>query len=179
MIKLVKLLNELDIKPNKWTLIPSSELKQFSPGIFKLISHAYAPIGGHPNYKGGGNVHGSEGDADYEVIDLDNDGEINAVSVSKRKAGGTKFVATGHDGTKIAKSSVINHKADLLKKSGYFVEVSGKLEDIFKAKGVSVVTDEQVVRKILKKDIEWIGDGYYRRNIGGQMHTKILMGKPR
>lgn len=179
MIKLKELLNEVQIKPKTWIPIPASELKQYSPEIFSLIKNAYTPIGGHPNYKSPGSVYGSEGDAEYEVIDLDGDGDLDGVSVSKRKSGGTKFVATGHNGTKPAKSSIVNHKAELLKKSGYFIEVSGKLEDILKSKGVTTVTDEALVRRILKKDIEWLGDGYYSRSIGGHKHVKIMMGKPR
>ena len=51
----------------------------------KLIDNAYAPIGGHPNYKSSDNVTGRESDAEYVVIDLDNDPEIDAISVTKKK----------------------------------------------------------------------------------------------
>ena len=47
MIKLVDLLNEIDIPKNKWVTIPADELKDYSEEIFKLIDNAYAPIGGH------------------------------------------------------------------------------------------------------------------------------------
>ena len=179
MIKLIDLLNELNIPKNKWVTIPSSELENYDDEIFKLISTAYAPIGGHPNYKSSNDVSGSESDAEYEAIDLDDDPEIDALTVSKSKPSGKKFVATGHDNTKASRSKVVNHKADKLKSSGYFIEVSGKLIDILVAKGVEPVNDEEVVRKVLKgKDIEWLGDGKYRREIGGKLFTKTLMGKP-
>ena len=80
MIKLVDLLNEIDIPKNKWITIPASELKDYSEEISKLIDNAYAPIGGHPNYKSPDNVTGRESEAEYEVIDLDNDPEIDAIS---------------------------------------------------------------------------------------------------
>ncbi len=115
MIKLIDLLNEIDIPKNKWTTIPSSELKDYDDEIFNLISTAYAPIGGHPNYKSPDNITGREADAEYEVIDLDDDPEIDAISVTKSKPSGKKFTATGHDNSKPAKSKVVNHKADLLK----------------------------------------------------------------
>jgi hypothetical protein len=58
--------------------------------------------------------------------------------------------------------------------------VSGKIQDIFLSKGVPPVNDEAIVRKVLKgKDIEWHGDGTYTRNIGGELHKKMLIGKPR
>ena len=179
MIKLMDLLNEIDIPKNKWTTIPSSELKDYDEEIFKLISTAYAPIGGHPNYKSPNDVTGRESSAEYEAIDLDDDPEIDAISVMKKKPAGRKFVATGHDDTKPSRSKVVNHKADLLKSNGYFIEVSGKLIDILTAKGVEPVDDEEVVRKVLKgKDIKWLGSGKYKREIGGKLFTKTLMGKP-
>ena len=55
--------------------------------------------------------------------------------LTKNKAAGKKFIATGHDGSSAAKSKVVNHKADQLKSSGYFIEVSGKQLMIFFAKG--------------------------------------------
>lgn len=179
-MKLLKILKELELTKGTWHPIPSSELKDYEDEIFNLISTAYAPIGGHPNYKAPDNVTGSESDAEYEIIDLDDDPAPDAVSVSKNKPAGKKFVATGHDNSRIAKSKVVNHKAELLKRSGHFIEVSGKIKDILLAKGVSPITDEETVRKILKgKEIEWLGDGEYRRTIGGELHTKMLMGKPK
>lgn len=170
----------MSLPKGKWQPIPSSELKDYEDEIFALISNAYAPIGGHPNYKSPSDVTGAEGSSEYEVINLDDDPEIDAVSVSKDKTGGKKFVATGHDGSSLAKSKIVNHKVELLKQPGYYVEVSGKIEDIFRAKGVEPVKDEELVRKVLGgKDIEWLGDGRYKRTIGGNEFTKILMGKPK
>tara|TARA_R110000772_G_C13049620_1_gene414019 strand:+ start:55 stop:600 length:546 start_codon:yes stop_codon:yes gene_type:complete len=179
MIKLIDLLNEINFSKGEWKPIPSSELKNYDEEIFQLISTAYAPIGGHPNYKSPSDVSGNESDAEYEAIDLDDDPEIDAISVIKQKPSGKKFVATGHDNTQSAKSKVVNHKATLLKSNGYFIEVSGKLVDILLAKGVEPVDDEELTRKVLKgKDIKWLGNGQYKREIGGKIFTKMLMGKP-
>jgi len=179
MIKLVDLLNEIDIPKNTWTTIPSSELQDYDEEIFKLISTAYAPIGGHPNFTSPDSITGKESDAKYVVIDLDNDDEIDALSAYKQKGFGNKFIATGHDGTKPAKSRVVNYRADLLKQPGYYIEVSGAWIDILSSKGVEPVDDEELVRKVLKgKDIEWLGNGKYKRNIAGKLYTKTLMGKP-
>lgn len=179
-MKLYDIIKEMALTKGEWKPIPSSELKDYEDDIFKLISTAYAPVGGHPNYKSPSDVTGKESSSEYEVINLDDDPDIDAVSVSKDKPAGKKFVATGHDGSTQAKSKVINHKAELLKRPGHYVEVSGKIKDIFLAKGVSPITDEETVRKILfDKEIEWLGDGEYRRKIGGQPHVKMLLGKPK
>jgi len=173
MIKLVEL---LDIPKDKWVPIPSSELKNYDKEILALIDNAYKPMGGHPNYNSPNDINPS---SDYEVVDVDGDDEIDAVSVQKKRPFGNKFTATGHDGETNSKRSVIKHKTDKLKSPGYYVEVSGKIKDIFLAKGVEPISDEDIVRKILKgKDIEWVGDGIYSRVIGGKKFNKMLMGKP-
>jgi len=162
---------------NKWTTVSSSELDDYAPDILNLIKNAYKSIGGHPKFNSSGDVTSNQL---YTVIDLDDEPDIDAVSVAKKKPAGLKFVATGHDGTKLAKRAVINNKSDELKKSGHYIEVSGRIKDILLAKGVPVVTDHDVISKVLKgKDIEFVGDdGSYKRKIGGTVHTKILLGKP-
>ena len=66
-----------------------------------------------------------------------------------------------------------------MKLKGHYIEVSGKIYDILKAKGVPVVDDEETVRGALKgKEIKWHGDGSYDRIIGGEKHRKVMMGKP-
>ena len=70
-------------------------------------------------------------------------------------------------------------QAIMLKQPGHFIEVSGKLKDILISKGVPVITDEETIRKALKgKEITMNDDGTYSRSIGGEMHTKTLMGNP-
>jgi len=180
MLKLADLLKELNIPKNKWVPIPHNELESYKKQIFDLIHLAYSDIGGHPNYQSPQDVDKEGVDTNFEIIDLDDDGDIDAVSATKDRPAGHKFVATGHDGSKAAKSAVVNHKVDMLKRQGYYVEVSGKIQDIFIAKGVEPVTDEATVRKALDgKQIEWHGDGTYTRKIGSEMHRKMLVGKPR
>ncbi len=177
-MKLFKIISELSaFKKDTWRPLTAPELAQSKEEIFLLINNAYAPIGGHPNLNTPEDV-SSIGDT-LSVIDVDADPEIDAVAVTKRRAGGTKHVAMGHDGGRLAKSSVVNKTADDLKTSGHYIEVSGKILDILKAKGVDVVNDEETVTSVLKgKSIVWHGDGTYTRIIGGEKHRKVLMGKP-
>jgi hypothetical protein len=182
MIKLKDLISEADkrfeIPQNKWTPILRSELPRFKRIIFDLIKTAYAPIGGHSNVKDKEDLP-SEGDF-FDVIDVDGDDEIDAATIAKHKPAGKKFVALGHDGSSVGKSAAVNHQVDKLKSGGYYVEVSGKMRDIFIGKGLAPVTDEKAVRKALPgKDITWHEDGSYDRKIGGTMHTKMMFGKPK
>ncbi len=177
MIKLKNLINELSVKKNTWTPIPSGELDDFKKIILDLIKTAYKPIGGHPNYKNTGDVKSSE---NFEVFDFDYDDDVDVVLVTKNRPAGKKAVAIGHDGSKKSKSLAINKQTKELKKSGHYVEVSGKPKDIFLSNGVAIVNDENTVRKVLKgKEIKWHSDGTYDRKIGGGWHRKTLMGKPK
>ncbi len=163
-----------------WDKLSPTEASDEADDIIELIKSAYAYIGGHSNFKSISDVDKETGrGAEYEVIDLDDDGDIDAVNVSKRKAAGEKFVATGHDGSSQAKRAVITHKIDRLKKPGFYVEVSGKIKDILLKAGVPQVTDEATIEKALAgKDITMNDDGSYTRSIAGQRHQKIMLGTP-
>tara|TARA_R110000796_G_scaffold36556_2_gene92993 strand:- start:333 stop:893 length:561 start_codon:yes stop_codon:yes gene_type:complete len=170
---------EESLEKNLWIGLTKDEQDDFAEEIFNLIDNAYSSIGGHPNYKSPSDVIGAESDSTYTVIDLDGDEEIDAVSVEKERPGGLKSVAMGHDGSRPAKSASVNIHAIMLKKPGHYIEVSGVLKDILIAKGVPVVIDAPIIRKVLKgKEIEMNDDGTYQRYIGGHRHTKTLMGNP-
>jgi hypothetical protein len=168
-----------ELPKGEWVDLDKQETEEFSGDIFDLINTAYAQIGGNLNYTSANDVTGAQGDADYEVIDIDEDPEIDAVVVSKKKPAGNKMAAMGHDGSSLAKSKTINKQADLLKTPGNFVEVSGKIKDILLAKGVPVVTDKVTIEKVMKgKALDIQDDGSYTRYISGKETHKILLGKP-
>lgn len=171
--------DELGVGKNKWAYLTDAEKEEFAQEIFDLINNAYADIGGNPNYKSPNDVYNAEGDASYMVIDVDEDPDFDAVKITKKKPGGDKSVGMGHDGGREAKSAAVNITALMLKQPGHYVEVSGKLKDILIAKGVPVVTDKETIEKVMKgKDITMNDDGTYSREIGGERHTKTLMGNP-
>ena len=172
-MKLINILLE-----SNWRPLTSGEIENDKDDLFKMIDQAYAPLGGHPNVTNPSDIRSAA--AGYEVIDLDDDPEDDAVVMTKQRSGGTKLVGMGHDGSKPAKSAAVAKTVSSLNKNGYYIEVSGKILDILKAKGVAIVDDEETVRKALKgKEIVWHGDGSYDRVIGTEKHRKVMMGKPR
>ena len=177
---LTKFFRNQYLAEGEWNELSSRDVEGYKDDIIGLITKAYSYVGGHSNYTSPEDIakEASRG-ADYEVIDLDDDGVIDAVNVSKDKPAGTKFVATGHDGSSQAKRAVITHKIDRLKKPGFYVEVSGKIQDILLKAGVPQVTDKATIEKALSgKDIKMNDDGSYQRKIGGTWHEKILLGQP-
>jgi hypothetical protein len=164
---------------DKWVYLGFDEKGELANDIFDLINTAYAPIGGNVNYKSAADILGAESDADYEVINIDDDPEIDAVSAYKKQPAGTKLAAIGHDGSPQAKYKIINHYANLLKQKGYYLEVSGKLKDILLTKGAPVVTDPEIIKKVLKgKEVKMNDDGTYERYLAGEVRTKTLLGNP-
>ena len=177
MIKLLEILKK-PLPKKKWVKVTGAELDAYKEEILKLIQNAYAPIGGHPNYNHASDISSKDAQA-FELIDIDSDPDPDAVSVTKKKSEGTKFVGTGHDGTKDAKRSVIKHKVNLLKKKGYFIEVSGRMMEIMIGSGVAPVKDLETVKAVLKgKDIKWLEGVKYQRKIGGKVYTKMMFGNP-
>ena len=173
---LKNILLEISIPKHQWVPIPKEEIEEYSSQILNLINTAYAAIGGNLKMRTPADI---THDRDYEVINLDQDPDIDAVSVSKPTPAGEKFVAIGHDGSAHAKKAILSRQMDRLKSSGYYVEVSGKLKEIFAKHNVPVVNDEGEVRRALKgKELEWVGDGTYWRTIGGKRILKTMFGKP-
>jgi hypothetical protein len=175
MIKLVDILNEIVPPKNIWFPLSKGEIKDVEKEILDLIQNAYAPIGGHPNYKSVSDLAGS----DYEIIDLDDDPELDAVSVTKKRAGGIKHVGIGHDGTNPSKRGAIGRTIDKLDEPSNYIEASGAIENILRKANVTQVTDEETIRKALKgKEIEMYDDGSYDRVLGGKKYRKTMFGKP-
>lgn len=168
-----------ELPRDKWVDLSSDQKSDYAKDIFDLINTAYAPIGGNINYKSAADVLGAEADADYEVVNIDDDPEPDALISYKEKEAGKKLTALGHDGEPVSKSKSLNRMAALLKEPGYYLEVSGKLQDILLAKGAPIVKDKDLIQKVLKgKELEFNEDGTYQRMIGGKNHTKTLLGKP-
>ena len=175
MIKLVDLLNEVVPPKNTWFPLSKEEIKDVEDDILDLIQNAYGPIGGHPNYKSVSDLAGS----DYEIIDLDDDPEIDAVAVTKKRAGGVKHVGIGHDGTSQGKRGAIGRTIDKLDEPSNYIEASGAIENILRKANVTQVTDKETIRKALKgKEIEMYDDGSYDRVLGGKKYRKTMFGKP-
>ena len=175
MIKLVDLLNEIDIPKNTWFPLLPDELEDVENDILDLIQNAYGPIGGHPNYKTVGDLAGS----DYVIVDLDDDPDIDAVTVTKQRSGGTKHVGMGHDGSSPSKRAALGQTIRDLDKQGVYIEASGKMADILMKVNVTQVTDEDTIRKALRgKEIKMYDDGSYDRNLGGNIYRKLMFGKP-
>jgi hypothetical protein len=177
-------------KRGKKTEFDYRKYPELADEFFHLISTAYAEIGGHSkvmtpddvfkdpdwNYWAGTDIHGTP---DFDII-----------LFGKKTKYGIKYAGVGHDGSKEAKREYLEQRGTELKRLGYYFEVSGKIAEILiKKYNVPIVDTQEEVESVLGKRIEWlghnpadpnsVGNGWYRRELGGKMHNKIMLGKPK
>jgi len=163
----------------KWEVTSKKDLDKWRTEFYKMIASTYKGIGGHPNFKSPNDVNTSNANV-YHDIDVDDDGEPDAIKGFKKKPAGLKSVVSATDGKPPSKHELLKHTLELLKKTGNFAEVSGKFADILISKGAPVVTDYKQIQKIMAdKQITPNENGWYTRKIGGKNHTKIIVGKPK
>lgn len=175
----------------KWTRLTVADLRDdpaLAEELFNLVQEAYKPIGGHAKIKSPKDLMAEA--TFFEVTDLDADQDADAVVLLDKKPAGEKGVGLGHDGSRPAKDATITHQADVLNKPGYYVEVSGAIAHVLLTKfKVPAVLDASAVRRVLQKNIVWVGahpdgkyqdaPGWYERDIGGHKHLKIMLGEPK
>lgn len=174
-------------KRNKVIKFDHTKYPELSGEFFDLISTAYAEIGGHAKIKSPDDVFADPDWNYWEGVDLHGSQDFDMIMFGKKTKFGVKYSGVGHDGTRDAKRSYITARGRDLQKLGFYIEVSGKIAEILlNAYDVPVVTDQKEVEKVLGKKLDWIGtkddmpgNGWYSRKLGGKMHDKILLGRPK
>ena len=190
-----KRFEDYEPKKGEWVEVPASDIKHDPENIdltnefYTLISTAYSGLGGHFDFQSPADI---PSDHDWwAAVDLDDDPDPDALRIGKKKPKGYKLTASGHDGSRAAKLAYLDKTADLLFTDGHYAEMSDAIAHIMITRyKAPVVADEATVRKVLGKEITWIGphpegkypgfDGWYEREIGGEhLHMKIMLGKPK
>jgi hypothetical protein len=166
-MKLILLINELNVKRGKWVQ-PYIPIR--GEELVDLVQTAYkrTPEGSFIN---------SVGDlkpSEWLAKDFHNDERLD-VSIFYRRARsgekwkGNKIQGIGHDGSKEGKQIVLTKLVQLLKKRGWWIEASDKLEEVLYGMGVPYVKDEETLKTIYNdENLKMIGErGKYVREIGG------------
>ena len=176
----------------QWTDLNKSDLENsenidLTYELYDLIATAYSAIGGNFDYKSPEDIPGKADD--WTAVDVDGDETPDALRVGKKKPAGTKLTASGHDGTKPGRDAYVAKTAEMLHMTGYYAEMSkGIAHLMIKYYQVPYVEDEARVRKVLGKELEWLGphpegkypdyNGWYVRDISGHRELKIMLGMP-
>ena len=181
-------------KKDKWVDLPVSDLTNdpdnidVTDEIYDMIDKSYAKIGGNVDIRSPADM-----PSDYNkwvAVDVDSDPEPDAVRAGKTKPAGTKMTLGASDGSATAKDAYVKKTAELLKTPGNYGELSDAIAHVMiKYHNAPFVDNEEDVKKVLGKEIEWVGPhpegkyphhpGWYRRKLGGKIHMKILLGNPK
>lgn len=150
-----------------------------------IVTSAYAKIGGHAKATSAAAL--ADEYPDWFVADTDAEPDVDVFIGGSPRAGKEKLGVSGSDGSPESKQFLLNLKKRLLT-HGWWAEVSGATAHIaINKQNIPFVSSERKVRSLLPdKDITWYGehpdglfpgtDGWYSRSIGGQQHTKIIVG---
>jgi hypothetical protein len=184
-----KFVNLLSVKPEH------SELRdKHSQDVFNMVKKAYEPIGG---------IHGSGFNSHEDMKNkipmwkiARSEGKIRAVSLYK-DTGGRKRVAVASDGTPEGKKHLARMMVDDLKQNRSYGEISGPSLSFLKKhypdmhKHVHTFEHAKKIHAAKGDEIHPVDDNdpevqkhpelknaFYRRKIGGEMHTKIMLGTP-
>ena len=179
-------------KKRKWNRAPLHMLgkdNDVTSDIFDIIQKTYAPIGGHVDFKTAKDLPSDF--SQWLVTDIDKDPELDAVTFAKGAPGGQKLTGTATDGSPAAKKIMLNKINKVLRTKGNYGEVSDAIAHVLIKKfKIPYVESEDKVRQLLPgKKFTWVGAnpngkypdyiGWYRRDLGGSSHLKIMVGSPK
>ena len=182
-------------KKDTWIDLPASELApdadnvDITDELYDMIQQSYAAIGGNVDIRSASDI-----PADYDhwiAVDVDADPDPDAVRAAKKKPAGMKMTLGASDGSSQGKDAYLNKTAELLSTQGYYGEMSDAAAHVMiKYHNAPFVGNEEDVKKVLGKEIEWVGahpsgkypnhTGWYLRRLGKESkpHMKILLGMP-
>lgn len=149
------------------------EMRKYGDDVIKLIDIAYAPIGGHVNYKTAEDV---IADSDFWKLVRRNGRIILAVIYKLRN--GRKSVAMGQDGSKEAKAELLKIIAEDIKHERCWAEVSGAAAKFFLRAGMPPVENKHAEQLLGKHILGLHGAYVYSRLIAGHAHRKVIVGYP-
>lgn len=187
---------------NKWFEISVNDLDpatDINKELFELIAKSYAYIGGHVGFSKPEDIpYGKRPDPSDVILwyanDIDDDPEADITYAFKKTPFGNKGVISATDGSSKSKLIYLQKMAERLQTDGNYGEVSGAIAHILMSKfGIPSVDDREKVEKIIGKKVNWFGslsnpfgtgkdypdhNGFYERELGGEKHVKIMLGKP-
>jgi hypothetical protein len=159
----------------KYVEVPQSDVNIFADKFAELIRNAYADKGGNFEIQSGNDILSSNLKF-WMAKDIDDDPDADITFGGKKTQHGVKLTAMGQDGSKEAKKDSVLKLIDLMNTSGFYIEMD---LDLAQKLNLSPVEDEEKIRTVLNKDINYIGNGEYEREIAGHPHRKVLVGMPK
>jgi hypothetical protein len=166
-----------ELPKNRYVELTSQDAIDYADDIIDLINTSYAHIGGNLEYRSAIDI--KNGDASFWILkDIDDEPDPEIAIGGKKTPSGNKLTVLSNDGSSSAKKDMILKTIELTKTRGFYVELDMGLA---KKLGLKPIEDEKKVREVIKKELEWHGDGSYVRKVGpaGTAKEKVLVGIPK
>lgn len=189
MYKLLNILNEIKDEvtfqqivgeKSRWVELDDSEKVKIKNNLYDLVNTAYSFDNGHVSVPNPDSVKNLEF---WKAADINEDPLADVVIFGRQSPVGIKVSGIGHNGEIDSKKKVVQHLAEILNTTGFWIEVSDRLAEVLLTRyNVPIVDNQEDVEKVLGRPIQkWLGDGWYKRvvNQKGDVATEILVGKPR
>ena len=161
-----------------YNLFTKDEFEVYADDVFALMQESYKDVGGLLNIK---TVDDLMAEGDFWKLVVRN-GHVYAAAVYKKTQYGRKAKLMGTDGSAQGKKDLLTIMSEDVREvsRGAYYEVSEAPEHILKTKfGMTPIPVEDVP-KIINKSVTPTGDGYhYKRDVGGLVKEKILLGNPK
>ena len=186
------LVRDILLTENFKNLFSANDKEKWAEQAFAQLQATYGPIGGlHGN--GFSSIEDFKTNIPFWKLSVKN-GKIIAAAFYKDKAG-RKCVAVSQDGTKEGKAALAEIMSADLKHGRSYIEVSGgALGFLVKLHGHEELKKYAVPVPILRKEMgddlhtvpesdpdlkkyPELKDYFYQRMIGGELHTKIALGR--
>lgn len=153
--------------------------------IHDAIQKSYSTV--HGGY--GGHGSGSKKESEAILADIRNkdhiikatrrDGKVDSAVIYKRSHG-RKIIALGSTGTTQGKKDLSKTVDDDKRpERNAWGELSDRAENYYRKKGYKVQPSSKAKKLTGKDDVEVQDDERYTRKIGGERHSKVIMGNPK
>ena len=181
-MKINQLISELKLVKGDWDELAHAEKTEVGNGLKNLVDTAYASteLGGF--IKDQNDVNNSE----WLALDWDEDDDIDTTVFYRKPRSseswrGFKIQGIGHDNQRESKSKVVDKIAELITKSGWWIEASGAMRGALLKRNCPVIDDIKVIQKLFNdSSIEMSDKVSYRRSLpsGAKTETESVFGKP-
>ena len=186
---------DLHPHPDQWLKIPPSVLQHaedeppvnIDNELFDLLAKSYAYIGGHVDFKKPSDIPANH--TIWYAVDTNYDQKPDVVRFGKQSLFGTKWTGGASTGEPAAKQIYVTAVINSLRTPGNYGEVSDAIAHILiKRHNIKCVDKQDDVERVIGKKVKWVGEnpngkypgysGWYERELGGEIHLKILLGEP-
>lgn len=163
----------------KWIKLSIEDRQKLKKEIWELVDNAYKPLGGHVRISDVEKIVTDDQLVFWNAIDVDSDPNIDVVIFARKTKFGYKISGWGHDNGTESKKYLLKRLIELLRRKGYWIEVSGSPAKLLNRRLTSLPIKD--VKKLFPESkIISLGNGLYRRTLenGKQTDPEMILGCP-